>query len=327
MVFLGSVFVGLSLYLNNLLHGGLPPALANMGKHAFLIYSILLLILSVILAMRIIKLHGGMTINGVFYSKIILEHGDSKADPIKASYLNWSGVSTGLFLLTAVDAALAAMLCALAIKLVWISAAITSVGVGLILLGLFLRNHHGSRTFALEYISNAVIEPVHSEEIEDHLAHSLQDANQDMIGITGFVGLILFSVMENLSGLGDISGYKYDIAASQITSHGPLVYSTLALITAVVGTITYRRLAVAAGELSLKLDSTDNPFSPMRLTDTALGYLMLCVLYGISLHLLVYTIIGAGNIVWSLEVLLNFVMLALYPIRMWQAQRRSHGIR
>jgi hypothetical protein len=142
-----------------------------------------------------------------------------------------------------------------------------------------------------------------------------------MIGITAFAGLIVFSVLESLSGLGGIQAYQGDIAVSDIMHFGPFIYAVLALVTTIMGTTMYRRLAVAAGEISLKLDPTDKPFQPFQLTDTLFGYLMLCALFGISVHLLIF-MLGGANVAWWPEVVINTMMILLYPVRMWQVQRR-----
>ncbi|KOR33481.1 hypothetical protein TI05_00765 [Achromatium sp. WMS3] len=318
MVFLGSLFVALSLFLDNLLHGSLPPALASIGQQAFFNYSIMLLVPSLLIALRIMRLHNGMTINGVFYSQILSKHGDAFADPLRASKLNWTGISTNLFLLTVLNVVLAAVLFTLTFQSGWIIAILIGIGFGIALLTIFLYNHHRAKHFALKHIKQATIEPINSEAVEDHNAQSLQDANQDMIGITAFAGLILFSVLESLSGLGDVT-YNGDIAVSDVINFGPLIYINLALVTTILGALMYRRLAVAAGELSLKLDPTDDPFQPLNLTDTFFGYLMICALFGISLHLLIFMLNSAN---WWIEILANILMISLYPLRMWLTRMR-----
>lgn len=326
MVFLGSLFVALSIYLNNLLHGGLPPALAHIANHAFFSYSLMLLLPSIIIALRIMRLHNGMTINGIFYAHILAQSGDHSADPIRASRLNWAGISTGLFLLTVLDATLASVLFAFSLHINWMSAIVIGSGCATILILLFLRNHQYAKQFALAYIARATVEPLNAEELEDHLSHSLQDTNQDMLGVTAFVGLILFAVMEHLSGLSGINNYQGDIATKDILTFAPLIYTLLTLITASIGTLTYRRLAVAAGELAIKLDTTDNPFNPFKLTDTLLGYLLLCVLFGISLHFMFFITIGNNVFAWLIEMLLNGLMVVMYPLRMLRAQARIYKI-
>ncbi|KOR29436.1 hypothetical protein TI03_02325, partial [Achromatium sp. WMS1] len=248
MMFLGSLFVALSLFLDNLLHGGLPPALAGIEKHAFFNYSVMLLIPTLLIALRVMRLHSGMTINGIFYSQILNKHGNNNVNPLLASKLNWTGISTGLFLLTVLNATLAATLFALSLKSGWAIATIVGIVFATGLLTLFLLNHQYAKQFALNHIKQATVETFSMEDVEDHHAQSLQDANQDMIGITAFAGLILFSVLESLSGLGGIEeAYRGDIAASDVTFFGPFIYVALALVTTTVGALMYRRLAVAAG--------------------------------------------------------------------------------
>jgi uncharacterized membrane protein YdcZ (DUF606 family) len=70
LIFLGSLFAGMGLYLQNILEGKLPASLGLLEKHAFASFAVGLYVPSLLLALRLAKLHAGMIINGVFYAKI-----------------------------------------------------------------------------------------------------------------------------------------------------------------------------------------------------------------------------------------------------------------
>ncbi len=69
IILLGSVFAGVGIYLQNIFEGKLPLALRSIERSAILNFSLALLIPSVIIALRLAKLHAGMVINGVFFSR------------------------------------------------------------------------------------------------------------------------------------------------------------------------------------------------------------------------------------------------------------------
>src|SRR5262249_47558947 len=123
------------------------------------------------------------------------------------------------------------------------------------------------------------------EDWRTHLSNSLEDANTGMLSEIGFVGLIMFSVFEKLSGLGEITRENAGAAYDDVQWYGPWVYSLLMLVTCVFGLFIYIRIRVAIGQFSLQLDPTDRPFRPLRLTDSLLGYLLLAFLSVGALHL------------------------------------------
>src|SRR6516225_8102328 len=65
--FLGSAFAALGLFLHNSLQGGLPDSLKAIQQHLFADYAFALMVISLILALRMAKLHGGMVLNGILY--------------------------------------------------------------------------------------------------------------------------------------------------------------------------------------------------------------------------------------------------------------------
>ena len=97
---------------------------------------------------------------------------------------------------------------------------------------------------------------------------------------------MVFSVFEVISGLGQIrTSHLPDLRGDDVRLFGPLAYTLLMLVTCAMGLITYLRLRVAIGKFSLDLDPTDDPFRPLALTDSLLGYLLLAFLMAVSVHL------------------------------------------
>ncbi len=153
-------------------------------------------------------------------------------------------------------------------------------------LALYFRFHHGAAAFALKKVESEPCAPFDRNEWEAHTAESLEGVNQDMLASLGFVGLMLFSVLEILSGLGQVKdGAAIDLARDDILRFGPTIYTFMILITCALQMAIYLRLRVALGRFSLELDPTDRPFRPFRLTDSFLGYALLAFLLGVSAHL------------------------------------------
>lgn len=313
MMFLGSLFAAMGIYLENVLEGKLPGALARLEQRAFFTYSAAVLIPAVLIALRMAKMHAGMVINGTLYARVLHETLRPRMDPARSARLNWGGFSTQLFLLADLIAGLEAALLALAIGLGVTFAVAVGLALSALLFAVFLRMHRDASIFALRLAASAVVEPVAAEELEDHLAGSLEDCNHDMLACIAFVGLILFSVFESLSGLGAIRRTSLDIATQHVEAFGPIVYSVLAVVTSVVGATIYLRLAIAAGKLSLELDPTDRPFQPFKLTDSFLGYCLLAFFLGVSVHLLLFPALHDRPILWYADAAVIAIAVLAYP--------------
>src|SRR5512145_3375984 len=107
--FLGSVFAALGIFLQNLLQGNLPSALDSIQAHGFAFYATLLLIPSLVVALRMAKLHGGLMINGILYARLMQEQNFTrKGDPQRSARLNVFGVSFLQFILVNLIAGFAA---------------------------------------------------------------------------------------------------------------------------------------------------------------------------------------------------------------------------
>ncbi len=102
----------------------------------------------------------------------------------------------------------------------------------------------------------------------------------------GFAGLIIFSVFEVMSGLGQVKlNRPPDLRADHVRLYGPPAYTLLMIVTCAMGLMTYLRIRVAIGRFSLELDPRDRPFRPLVLTDSLLGYLLLAFFLAVSVHL------------------------------------------
>ena len=321
MLFLGSLFAAMSLYLGNVLEGKLPSGLAEVRQSAFLTYSLVMLVPVVVIAIRFAKLHAGMVINGVFHSRIVAEVRSGEFDPKRAGRLNWVGVSTQLCLLTNLLAGFEAALFAHSLtRIPWV-ASVAGLAVFAALFLAFRRFHANAARFALQRIEAAPIEPTSTEEIEDHTAASLEDCNHDMLAIIAFVGLVLFSVFESLSGLGAINNLDSEIAVADLQRLGPIVYSLLLWMTNLVGVVVYLRLAVALGLMALELDPTDQPFRPLKLTDSFLGYATLAFFLAVSTHVLVVALFAVeGRWAYGVDGSVLIAALVAYPITLWRCR-------
>src|SRR5262249_12998264 len=147
LTFLGSVFAALSVFLQNALEGGLPPALASFYDHLFAVYALLLMVPCLILALRLARLSNGMTLNGILYQRLMREMASPKRAPPeamqRAGRITVFGVSFLMFTLAAVIAAFSAVLFGLALagdadlkqnypSLVWIAPALSFLAGALI---------------------------------------------------------------------------------------------------------------------------------------------------------------------------------------------------
>jgi hypothetical protein len=292
LTFLGSVFAALGIFLQNALQGNLPPSLAGLQGRLFATYAFLLLVPTLVLALRLAKLHAGMTLNGVLYRRLMQHQGFMKKETDqgvrRAARVNVFGVGFLMFFLADVIAGLSAALLALALAAgPGLSAAVGALVVAA-WLGLYFYFHGQAAAFALKKVQTDPCADFDREQWEAHQAGSLEDANQDMIGVLALVGLILFSAFEGLSGLGRAGEPGLDVPSEQVQAHGPTVYGLLMTVTCLLGMATYIRLRVAVGARSLEIDPTDRPFRPLKLTDSLLGYMLLAFLLAVSLHFLLY---------------------------------------
>jgi hypothetical protein len=285
--FLGSVFAALGIFLQNTLAGSLPDSLTSVEDHIFAFYAVMLMVPSLLLAMRMARLHGGMILNGMLYARLMQEQNFTrKGDVERAARHNWFGVSFLQFLLADLLAAFSAGVLAMSLGAVPLVAVAAGLVVFLAWLGLYFRFHHKGVVFARRKIASESCEPYTRDDWEGHVSECLQDANQSLIATIGFVGLMAFSVFEVMSGLGQIKTHRLpDLRLDQVRAYGAEAYTLLMLVTSLIGLVTYLRVRVAIGQFSLDLDPTDRPFRPLVLTDSLLGYILLAFFLAVSVHL------------------------------------------
>ena len=256
LIFLGSVFAVLGIFLQNTLAGSPPPPLAGIEEHLFRSYAVMLMVPSLILALRMARLHGGMVLNGMLHARLMQDQDfTTTGDPEKAARHDLLGVSFLQFLLADFIAGFSAAV--LSFTLTPRPALALAAGIGVFLgwLALYDRFHHAAVQFARRKIADESRAPFDRADWEAHVSASLADANHDLIADVGFVGLMVFSVFEVISGLGQIrTSHLPDLRGDDVRLFGPQAYTLLMLVTCAMGLITYLRLRVAIGKFSLDLD-------------------------------------------------------------------------
>jgi hypothetical protein len=309
--FLGSVFAAMGLFLRNVLEGNLPPVLAGINQYAFTFYALVLMVLSLLLSLRLARLHGGLVLNGVLFARLMQEQDfTAKGDPKRAARHNFLSVSFLQFLLADVVAAFSAAILALALHVMPVAAVALAAGVFVLWIVLYVRFHERAARFALDKITRDSCAPFRKQDWEEHVSACLEQANRGLIGEIAFAGLMVFSVFESLSGLGKISAAQTaELSTETVKEHGPLIYTVLMVVTCLLELIIYLRVRVAIGGFCLQLDPTDRPFRPLRLTDSLLGYLVLAFLFCVSLH--VFLIVAAPGLQRMPGVLFGIGAVAL----------------
>ena len=165
--FLGSAFAALGLFLHNSLQGGLPDSLKAIQQHLFADYAFALMVISLILALRMAKLHGGMVLNGILYARLMQEQNfTKKGDPKRVARHNWFGVSFLQFLLVDLIAGFSAAILALAFAVhVWVAVGL-GVGVFVLWVMLYFRFHRQAGAFAFKKIAEEKCAPVDRNDWE-----------------------------------------------------------------------------------------------------------------------------------------------------------------
>jgi hypothetical protein len=292
MTFLGSLFAASGLILHNVLRGKLPAELDSLRQYVFAFYAVMVMVPSMIIALRMARLHGGLVLNGILYARLMQEQDfAAKGDPAAAARHNFFGVSFLQFLLVNLFAAASATLLALALDANVVLSVLAGAGVFLVWLLLYFRFHHKAVAFAMQKIAADPCAPFDRKEWRAHVSTSLEDANTGLLSDIGFVGLIMFSMIEKLTSLGEITRANAGPAYEDVQTYGPWVYAILTLVTCVFGLFVYVRVRVAIGSFSLLLDPTDRPFQPLRLTDSLLGYMLMAFLFAVSLHLVLILLV------------------------------------
>jgi hypothetical protein len=293
LTFLGSVFAAMGLFLQNVLQQNMPEPYDKLIRHGFAYYAFLLMVPSLILALRLARLNAGLTLNGILYQRLMQEQDFTRkatAESLRrAGRLNFFGVGFLMSFLTDLIAGFSAGLLALALGVPAGLASLIAAAVVVAWVGFYFYFHHRAVAFALRKAATETCTPFDREQWEEHQAGSMEDGNHDMIAVLALVGLIFFSAFEGLSSLGRVaSAEQPDVRIEYVKPYGPLVYGSLMAVTCVLSMVTYIRLRLAIGYRSLDLDPTDRPFRPFRPTDSLLGYMLLSFLFVVSVHFLLY---------------------------------------
>jgi hypothetical protein len=323
VTFLGSMFAAMGILLRNIAGGSLPPALKGLESHAFALFAVLLLVPSLIIALRIARLASGMTIQGILYARLTQEQSfAARRDPQRAARLNVLGVSFLSFVIADLIAGFSAALLALALDYPPWVAAVLGAGFVIVWLALYLRYHRRAGQFALAKVASEPCAPYTRDDWLEHLTGSMQEANKGMITDIGFVGLMMFSGIEGMSGLGSLKQGGLDLIAQDVQRHGPAVYAGLMVVVGFFGLLINLRVRLAIGGFSLALDPTDRPFRPFRMTDSLLGYLLLAFLFAVAVHLLLYPYLSEQPFVLlGVDVAVLLVCLAAEQLTIAYAAR------
>jgi hypothetical protein len=328
--FLGSVYAALGIFLQNALQGGLPASLGRVQEHLFAFYAVMVLVPSLILALRMGRLHSGLTLNGMLYARLMRGSDfGGPSNPELAGRRNYFGVSFLNFLLADVIAGFSAAVLAMALHAPpWLAAL---VGMATVLAWLLLdaRFHRQAVRYARARIAEDEFEAVGREQWESHVHATLKGCNQDLIGTLSFVGLMMFSTFEVLSSFGQIAGdANVDIPPELAETFGPALFSTLLLLTCLIGLIVYVRVRIAIGHNSMRLYPKDDPFRPLRLTDSLLGYILLAFLFAVALHLFLTVVVdsrggGGEALVLAADLLAMAAAVVLGQVALVVAGRRA----
>jgi hypothetical protein len=204
-------------------------------------------------------------------------------------------------------------------------AIVAGAGIFVTWLFLYFRFHRQAARFAFAKIAQEKCAPFDRKDWQTHVSTSLEDANTGLLSDIGFVGLIMFSVFEKLTGLGEIKPENAGAAYDDIRLYGPWVYSVLMLVTCVFSLFVYVRVRIAIGSFSLQLDPSDRPFRPLRLTDSLLGYLLLAFLFAVSLHFVLILLVPRElphALLFGIDAAAFALAIALEQIALLLAGRR-----
>src|SRR5262249_19075569 len=159
----------------NLLGGSLPESLKSLERHTFAAYALLLLVPSLLLALRLAKLNAGMTLNGILYARLMQEQAfTEKAGPDaprRAARVNVFRVSFLMFLLADLLAGFAAGLLALSIDTPRAAMA-PVVGAAVVVAGLalYLYFHRQAAAYALARSFSDPCAPFARDQWEAHVS-------------------------------------------------------------------------------------------------------------------------------------------------------------
>ena len=222
LTLVGSIFAGLGVLLSNALEGKLPDDLGTIRRHIFASYAVLLMVPCLILALRMARLHGGLVLNGMLFARLVEGHDFARGwTVVGARRHNYLGASFLQLALVASLAGFSTTILALAVSIRPPLALAAGVGVLVASLLVYFRFHQAAVRYAESKIAASLCGPVDRDEWLGHIAGSVKDANDHMNGDVAFVGLMVFSVFETLTGLGKVEAGSTDLASADIQRFGP----------------------------------------------------------------------------------------------------------
>ena len=331
-MFLGTAFAALGLFLQNALQGGLPPSMAAISDHLFAFYAAVLMILSLILSLRMAKLHSGIVINGIFFAHLMQKQNfTGKPNIERSGRHNFFSVSFLQFVLVNLISAFSTTILLFSLHVMPTIALLSGAGIFLLWLLLYLYFHMTGKRYAIQRITGDESPTPTHEEWEDHISQCLQQSTQALLAEVAFAGLMVFSAFEALSGLGQIKAGKLEFAAEDVLLFGPIAFTIFMVTVCTFQLVIYIRTYVAIGKFCLSLDPNDRPYRPLQLSDSFLGYVTLAALFAVSFHMLVVVMIPTVNDDSSLHLMMDLiafgVALLVYQITLiilaWLRHRRT----
>jgi hypothetical protein len=320
LTLLGLVFAGAGVCLENVLQGRLPEPLKALESHAFAWFSFSLLLWTSILAARVAKLHSGMMLHGILYQQLLIGQRLPEPGEPHSLRLNLRGASFYIFALSIIIAALSAALLSLSL-----GKSLELVGGWALLVLLvggafYYRQHQHAVRTAQQRIRDDRCSSVPVEVWKEHIVGSLSDTNHDMTAIVGFVGLMVFSVFQILSGLGQVRGTA-ELTPDALETYGPVFLPAVLVLVCCIGIFIYLRMRCYQGKFSRMLNPQDRPFRVTSVSDSLLGYVLLCISLSLSVHLLLFPLGWSETTLIAIDFGVGAFAIAVERALVWHWER------
>jgi len=156
---------------------------------------------------------------------------------------------------------------------------------------------------------NTKVAPFTREEWLEHLYGTLEDVQNDGNAMVGFASLILFSILETMSAIGQ---RKNDPRFTDVQQAGPVSYSFFLIVTCILGLFALRRLIAA--QLKVKTEQKEqfgtiqtNSFGTV---DLYLTFLIMCFLLVAAFHVFLTAILSSSPSILFVPALVIFIIPA-----------------
>lgn len=311
---LGEFFAMSSIVFNAAVYGGLPERLDVLQGYLYQGYALLLSVVAFGTALLLSRHHYGMVLNGTYYA--FLKTCGKELPKTKMSKINIFGVSTQFFTLSALIAGLSLNFVYIASGMSIALASLCGVLMFLCLLELFAITHKSAVRYANTKIRDGKISDVATHDQKDrHLSASIDAAHDDMSVVRKFSWLMMITAVSHFFGLGNVDEIARSssiITPDMLEQYGPIVFTSIALVSGLVGIIVHLRLVIAVGDLSLQQYPNDDPFR-LKMTAGLIGYCLIVV--PLILVVLVFVMsLGASSSVTRIVVgVAVFLFVAAYP--------------